>query len=83
MADPTSVILPSRADKRWRALVIEGPKTPIRVLALKFMLVRMAQEAKRDPSSASIEKNIDELYSFFVRHARLVATDTSACFGAA
>ncbi len=72
--------IPPKIDARWRALVSAGSSKPIKLLALKFMLVRMTQEVQHDPSPATIEKNVDELHRFFVENARMAATDVATLF---
>ncbi len=53
----------------------------MKLLALKFMLARMAQDAKRDPSPAVVRQASDELYRFFVQNEKIAASDTATLFG--
>jgi hypothetical protein len=53
----------------------------VKLLALKFMLTRMVQDAKRDPSPPIVRKAIDELYRFFADNPKLVAGDVTTLFG--
>jgi hypothetical protein len=73
-----SIAIPSKADPRWNKLVTNGPSQPIRVLALKFMLARMAQEARRNP--ASLGASVDELSGFLAANPRMVADDLLVLF---
>jgi hypothetical protein len=81
MSSSIGVRLPGKSDPRWAALVTGGTGQPVKLLALKFMLARMAQDAKRDASPAAIRKASDELYRFFEQNEKLVATDTATLFG--
>lgn len=77
MLQPQTVALPPRTDPRWAALVTEGTKKPIKTLALKFMLARINQDAKKNASPAAVKAAVDELYSFFTNNARMVSEDTA------
>lgn len=81
MSYAQGVPIPPKTDPRWAALVTSGTSRPIKLLAIKLMLKRMTQDAKSDLSSAGIAKNIDELYGFFLKNARMVETDTATLFG--
>ncbi len=74
------VQFPNKSDPRWTALVTNGTTRPIKVLAVKLMLMRMSQDVKRDPSATTISKNIDEIYGFFSKNTKMVETDTVTLF---
>ncbi len=80
MAMPNDVAIPAKADARWANLVTSGPSQPPKSLALKFMLTRMNQDVKQDPSAQSVAKTVDELYGFFIKNPRMVAVDCSTFF---
>ena len=81
MSSPRDVSLPPKTDPRWTTLVTAGSSQPIRLLALKFMLTRMTQETKRDPSPGTIAKNINELSDFLGRNRDMVKIDVATLFG--
>ncbi len=70
--------IPAKTDPRWNTLVTNGPSQPPRVLALKLMLARMAQDAKRNP--ASLTASVDELSAFLAANPRMVAEDLVVLF---
>ncbi|NTU76768.1 MAG: hypothetical protein HGA90_02990 [Alphaproteobacteria bacterium] len=72
--------LPSKTDPRWRALVKGESTKPVKVLAIKLMLTRMMTSVKTDASPANVEKNVDELYQFFVQNPRIVQDDVAGLF---
>lgn len=74
MAQP----IPSKADPRWAMLVTNGPAKPIKLLALKFMLARMSQEARRN--AATVGASADELWNFFNSNERILAADAATLF---
>jgi hypothetical protein len=80
MPSVNEIALPSKADPRWTVLVTHGPAKPVKMLALKFMLTRMSQEAHRDPSPGTIARNVDELHAFFCKNAHMTAADASQLF---
>ncbi len=81
MSSSIEIQLPRKSDPRWVELVTNGPSKPIKLLALKFMLTRMVQDIKRDPSPGTTGRNVDEIYQFFTGNTRLVATDAASLFG--
>lgn len=78
----TSEILsvPPTTDRRWRDLVLGVNTTPPKLLALKFMLTRITLAAKKDPTPATIQAGIQELYDFFQKNSKMVQADTAALF---
>jgi hypothetical protein len=84
MAALQSVALPQKTDPRWAALVTGKTSKPLKLLALKLMLMRMSMECKRDPSPAAITKNVNELYDYFTKNfgknAQIIE-DTVTLFG--
>ncbi len=81
MSAMQTIRLPPKNDARWTALVAQGPARPIKLLALKFMLARMSQDIKRDPSPPNVGKKVDELHQFFTANARMLEADTALLFG--
>jgi hypothetical protein len=81
MSTAELLAIPPKTDARWRSLVSGTNSTPITVLALKFMLTRMAQDVHHDPSPATLDRNVDELHQFFVKNPRMVAADVAVLFG--
>jgi hypothetical protein len=81
MSHSTTALLPAKSDPRWAALVTNGTSRPIKLLALKFMLSRIVQDVKRNPSPVAISKSIDELHDFFTKNAKMVERDAVALFG--
>lgn len=77
----SGIRLPPKSDPRWAALVSKGTAAPIKLLALKFMLTRMNQDVKRNPSPGTIAANVDELYAFFAKNPQMVGDDCSKLFG--
>jgi len=76
----STIQFPTKSDPRWTLLVTNGTNRPIKVLAVKLMLMRMSQDVKRDPSLTTISKNIDELFGFFSKNAKMVEADTATLF---
>ncbi len=72
--------LPHKSDPRWAALVTSGTTKPLKLLALKFTLMRMNIRVRQDPSPASVAKHVDELYAFFTLDPRRVDDDTATLF---
>ena len=80
MTVSVDVHLPPKNDPRLRSLVCNGSSKPIKLLALRFMLTRMTQEVKRDPSPGTIAKNVDELHGFFSKNQHMTAGDAAVLF---
>jgi hypothetical protein len=74
------VHLPAKNDPRLRTLVCNGSSKPIKLLALRFMLMRMTQEVKRDPSPGTIARNVDELHGFFSKNQHMAGDDIAVLF---
>jgi hypothetical protein len=81
MSATLAVPVPAQGDPRWAALATQGTTRPVKLLALKFMLTRMAQDARRDSSPAAVAARVDELHGFFVKNPRMVEADAAALFG--
>jgi hypothetical protein len=84
MSTAQTVALPPKTDGRWAALVTGKNTKPLKQLSLKLMLTRMSMDSKKDPSSAGIAKNVDELHGYFAKNfaknAQIIE-DTATLFG--
>jgi hypothetical protein len=84
MSTAQTIALPPKTDPRWVALVTGKTSRPLKQLSLKLMLTRMSMDTKKDPSPASIAKNVNELYGFFAKNfaknAQMIE-DTATLFG--
>jgi hypothetical protein len=84
MSTAQTVALPPKTDPRWVALVTGKISKPLKQLSLKLMLMRMSMDSKKDPSPAGLQKNVDELHSYFTKNfaknAQIIE-DTATLFG--
>jgi hypothetical protein len=79
-----SVALPPKTDPRWTALVTGTSSKPLRLLALKLMLMRMSMDSKKDSSPALVARNVNELYDYFTKNFgknAQITEDTATLFG--
>ncbi len=79
MSSP-SAALPPITDPRWSALVKQGPRKPIKGLALQMILSRVNREVAVDTSPANLKKRIDELALFITNHQAMLAGDIATLF---
>lgn len=69
-------MLPSRRDPRWRNLVLQPEAYTYDFLALKILMQRIVRLGAPD-----VEAAVDEIYSVFHKHERLMAKDIQVIFG--
>jgi hypothetical protein len=84
MSTAQTIALPPKSDPRWVTLVTGKSSKPLKLLALKLMLMRMSMDTKKDPSSAGIAKNVDELHGYFTKNFAKnaqILEDTATLFG--
>lgn len=73
--------LPPASDPRWKNLVTGNMSKPLAMLALKIMMTRILNSTKADPSPANVDKNIQEVRSFFEKNMQLAQQDLATIFG--
>jgi hypothetical protein len=73
--------LPPKTDPRWRDLANGTLVRPWQTLALKIMMMRITGMVKNDPSPATLQKAIDEIYAFFEKNMKIAQPDLQSLFG--
>lgn len=72
--------LPPATDSRWRELITGHICGPWKNLALKMMLARLETITKDDPSSATINKAVNDVRTFFEKNRQGTQDDLRTIF---
>jgi len=71
---------PPRSDLRWNMVAIGRVSGPWTNLAMKMMMVRIAQAIENNKTEANIEKCGDQIFEFFQRNEKTAAQDLHVIF---
>jgi hypothetical protein len=73
-------MIASKDDPKWLELLSGGIVHQFQLASAAMIVSRCQRQVSRDPSPQTIEKNLDEMYSFFTKFENVVTDDLRAIF---
>jgi hypothetical protein len=74
------IMIPSKSDPRWEALVRGDIKPNFRAFSGNMMLSRLSRSLKKDDSSANLQRCIESAYDFFMQFENLFSEELNQIF---
>jgi hypothetical protein len=73
-------MIASKEDPKWMELLYGEVQHQFQLASAAMIVSRCQRQVSRDPSPQTIEKNLDEMYSFFSKFENVVIDDLRAIF---
>ncbi len=74
-------MIPSKSDVKWGKLVKGEVQHSLKSVPAGLMLSRMRRETAANPDQTTVQRCIDEVYSFFEKYESILGEDIARIFG--